>query len=110
MLSYLMIFHGIISILLILTVLLQFGRGAEAGLISGGASEAVFSGAQRGNILSKITSILAILFLGNSIVLAKLQSTNNSQSLLDKLPVQSAPAIPVAPPAPKADAPVAPKK
>ncbi len=109
MISYLMVFHGVISILLILTVLLQFGRGAEAGLISGGASEAVFSGAQRGNILSKITSILAILFLGNSIVLAKLESSNNSQSLLDKMPVKEAPVVP----APKADpAPVkdAPKK
>lgn len=110
MISYLMIFHGIISILLILTVLLQFGRGAEAGLISGGASEAVFSGAQRGNILSKITSVLAILFLGNSIILAKLESTNNSQSLLDKLPVQAAPAVPTTPPAAKTPAPAVPKK
>lgn len=110
MISYLMVFHGIISILLILTVLLQFGRGAEAGLISGGASEAVFSGAQRGNILSKITSVLAILFLGNSIVLAKLESTNHSKSLLDKLPVKEAPLAPAAKPAPVEPAPVAPKK
>ncbi len=100
MIHYLMIFHGIISVLLIITVLLQFGRGAEAGFLSGGATEAVFSGAQRGNILSKITMVMAILFLGNSLLLAKLESNQSSQSILDNttIPVQTE--APAAAPAP----------
>lgn len=83
MTSSLMIFQAIISILLILVVLLQFGKGAEAGLLGGGASEAVFSGSQKGNILSKITAVLAVLFLANSILLSKVQSSKTGSSLMD---------------------------
>lgn len=32
MITTLMVFHAVISVLLILLVLLQFGKGAEAGL------------------------------------------------------------------------------
>jgi len=84
MIEALMIFQGVVSILLIIMVLLQFGKGAEAGLISGGgASDAVFTSAQQGNILSKVTVVLSILFLGGSINLARLQSKKSERSLLD---------------------------
>ncbi len=84
MTTTLMIFHGIISVLLIVVVLLQFGKGAEVGFIGGGASDAVFTGAQKGNIFTKITIVLSIIFMGNSIFLAKLQSINATRSLLDE--------------------------
>ncbi len=83
MFTTLMVFHALISVLLILMVLLQFGKGAEAGLVSGGASDAVFSGSQKGNILSKLTLILSVIFVANCIILARLQSSNVSRSLLD---------------------------
>ena len=83
MIHTLMIFQAVVSLLLILMVLLQFGKGAEAGLMGGSASEAVFTGSQQGNILSKITVVLAVLFLGNSILLAKLQGSNSGKSLMD---------------------------
>tara|TARA_B100000886_G_C20333882_1_gene453598 strand:+ start:440 stop:772 length:333 start_codon:yes stop_codon:yes gene_type:complete len=78
-----MIIHGVISILLIVSVLLQFGKGAEAGLLSGGGGESVMSGGQKGNILTKITTILSVIFMANSILLAKIQSQKSSDSLLD---------------------------
>lgn len=90
MVTGLMIFHGVISILLIITVLLQFGKGAEAGLL-GGASEAVFTGSQQGNILSKVTVVLTVLFLGNCILLAKIQSGGETKSLLDSAAPIAAP-------------------
>lgn len=83
MTTTLMIFQAVVSVLLIIVVLLQFGKGAEVGIMGGGASDAVFSGSQKGNIMTKITAVLAILFLGNSILLAKLESTKTGQSLLD---------------------------
>ncbi len=83
MISSMMIFQAVISILLILMVLLQFGKGAEAGLISGGASDSVFTSSQQGNILSKITTVLFVIFLVNSVALAKMQSSNNNKSILD---------------------------
>lgn len=83
MYTALMVFHAVISVLLIVLVLLQFGKGAEAGLISGGASDAVFTGSQQGNILSKATAVLSVIFMLNSIFLARIQSNKTSSSLLD---------------------------
>ncbi len=83
MITSLMILQACVAILLIICVLLQFGKGAEVGLMGGGASDAVLSGAQRGNILSKITAVLSAIFLINSLVLARLQSNYTSKSLLD---------------------------
>ena len=82
MTTTLMIIQAIVAILLIIVVLLQFGKGAEAGLMSG-ASDSVMTGGQQGNILSKITIVLSILFLGNSILLSKLQHESAGKSLLD---------------------------
>jgi len=82
MVTTLMVLQGIVSIFLIITVLLQFGKGAEAGLM-GGTSDSVMTGGQQGNVLSKITTFLAIIFLGNSVYLAKIQGSKNTQSILD---------------------------
>lgn len=83
MVNTLMIFHAVISVLLIILVLLQFGKGAEAGLMGGGASDQVFSSGQQGNIFSKATIVISIIFMANCIILAKLQSSNSQRSLLD---------------------------
>lgn len=81
--NVLMIFQAMVSVLLIITVLLQFGKGAEAGLFSSGGADAMFTGSQKGNILSKTTIVLSILFIGNSLLLAKIQSKSSGKSLLD---------------------------
>lgn len=83
MTSALMVFQAIISVLLIITVLLQFGKGAEAGLMTAAGSESMMSSSTRGNLMSKFTAFLAILFLGNSILLARLEDTKHQKSLLD---------------------------
>lgn len=83
MASALMVLQAMISVLLIITVLLQFGKGAEAGLMTAAGSESMMSSSTRGNLMSKITAFLAILFLGNSILLARIQNTAHQKSLLD---------------------------
>ena len=82
MIQTLMIIQGIVSVLLILVILVQFGKGAEAGLM-GGNTETVFTSSQQGNILSKITIGLSIIFLGLSVYLARLQGAKTNSSLLD---------------------------
>lgn len=83
MTTTLMVLQAIIAVLLIIVVLLQFGKGAEAGLMSAAGSESIMSSSTRGNIMTKITAVLAILFLANSIVLAKLQNSKFEKSILD---------------------------
>lgn len=83
MTTALMVLQAVISVLLIIVVLLQFGKGAEAGLMTAAGSESIMSSSTRGNIMTKITAVLAILFLGNSILLARLQDSKFQKSLLD---------------------------
>jgi len=81
MTTSLMILQAVVSVLLIIMVLLQFGKGAEAGLM--GNTDTVFTSSQQGNILSKFTVFLSIIFLGNSVLLARLQSSKVEKSILD---------------------------
>ena len=83
MTTSLMILQAITSVILIIVVLLQFGKGAEAGLMTAAGSESIMSSSTRGNIMTKITAVLAIIFLGNSILLARLQDTKYQKSILD---------------------------
>ncbi len=46
-------------------------------------SESIMSSSTRGNVMVKITIFLAVLFLANSILLARLQDTKFQKSILD---------------------------
>ena len=83
MITLLTVFHVVVCILLVVVVLLQFGKGAELGTISGGASQQIFSSAAKGNVMTKATTILAVLFMLNSILLTVLTSKESKKSLLD---------------------------
>lgn len=84
MITFLIVLHVIICVLLVVAVLLQFGKGAEMGAVMGsGASQAVFSSSAKGNFMTKLTSILAIGFMLNSIVLTTLKSRDAKRSLFD---------------------------
>lgn len=104
MITGLIIFHIIVCILLTIVVLLQFGKGAEAGAMMGqGASQAVFTSASKGNFFTKMTTFLAIAFMLNSIALTTLKSKSAGESIFDdEAPVaaplntdQAAPSAPV---------------
>lgn len=79
----LMVLQAIVAVLLIISVLLQFGKGAEAGLMTQAGSESVMSNSTRGNIMTKITAILAVVFLINSIILARISDSKFNKSILD---------------------------
>jgi preprotein translocase subunit SecG len=66
------ILEVLVCLLLIGVILLQRSKGSGAGVsFGGGAAEAVF-GAQMGNVLTKSTVILAIVFLVNTLMLSLL--------------------------------------
>ncbi|MEX0799164.1 MAG: preprotein translocase subunit SecG [Bacteriovoracaceae bacterium] len=84
MLTGLLIFHVVVCVLLTVVVLLQFGKGAEAGAMMGqGASQAVFTSATKGNFFTKMTTFLAIAFMLNSIALTTIKSKTAGESLFD---------------------------
>jgi preprotein translocase subunit SecG len=91
MVTILISLHVLICVLLVLTVLLQFGKGAEMGAImGGGSSQAVFSSSAKGNFMTKTTTVLAIGFMVNSIVLTTVKTREAKRSLFDnEAPVAS---------------------
>ena len=104
----------IVCVLLALIVMLQKPKeGGLGGAFGGGALEASL-GADAGNVLIKATAILGAVFLLNTLILAKLTSTESSSSVVGNIkaaPVQEAapqalPELPAAPaPAPAKPAP-----
>ena len=69
--KFILIFHFIVALSLIVLILLQQGKGAEAGASFGaGASQTVFGSGGGWNFFSKMTAILATVFFVTSVSLA----------------------------------------
>tara|TARA_E500000178_G_C16594073_1_gene561697 strand:+ start:220 stop:585 length:366 start_codon:yes stop_codon:yes gene_type:complete len=69
--SYILVFHFVVAVALIGLILLQQGKGAEAGASFGsGASQTVFGSSGSWNFFSKSTAVLATIFFVTSISLA----------------------------------------
>ena len=77
--SILLIVQVILSILLITLVLMQHGKGADAGAAFGsGASATVFGARGSGNFLTKATGMIATLFFIVCMALAYIGSQRGS--------------------------------
>ena len=80
--TFVLTMHIISSILLILLVLAQSGKGAQAGAMFGGATQTAF-GAEGGSILTKITTTLAVIFMLSSISLTVIQNKSQGNSVMN---------------------------
>ena len=98
-----LIIHTIIALSIIGLVLLQRGKGADAGAAFGaGASGTVFGARGSSSFFSRATAVLATAFFATSLTLAYLSSqrTSGPESLLENVPaVETEQALPAAPPA-----------
>ena len=84
-----LIAHTLIALLIIALVLLQRGKGADAGAGFGaGASGTVFGARGSSSFFSRATAVLATAFFVSSLTLAYLSSqrTTGPASLLDGAP------------------------
>lgn len=79
--SAIIIVHVVMAIAIIGLVLIQQGKGADAGAsFGGGASQTVFGASGSGNFLTKTTSILAVVFFVTSFALAVI-AKNKAESV-----------------------------
>ena len=81
--------HTVIALLIIVLVLLQRGKGADAGAAFGaGASGTVFGARGSGSFFSRATAVCAAAFFVTSLTLAYLSSQNSAapSSVLDDVP------------------------
>ena len=86
----LLVAQVVIAVSLIGFILIQHGKGADAGAAFGsGASSTVFGSQGSGNFLTKATAVLAFLFLSNSLLLGYMatQRVVEPTSIMDSQPV-----------------------
>lgn len=90
--SIILVVHTLIAVLIIALVLLQRGKGADAGAAFGaGASGTVFGARGSSNFFSRSTGILATAFFVTSLTLAYMSSQSSQPtSLMDDSVVEEA--------------------
>ena len=82
------VIHVIVAIAIVGLVLLQQGKGADAGASFGaGASQTVFGSSGSGNFLVRATTVAATLFFVTSLLLAVFASNQSGLSTTSGLPV-----------------------
>ena len=98
MIVFLIVMHTIVSILLISVVLMQASQGGGlSGTFGGQAASSILGGQSAGNVLSKITTWLAVIFIGLAIFISILSgpTAETSSSLVKKAyennPIQQQP-------------------
>lgn len=70
MTTILLTIHVMVCLFLILVVLLQSGKGAQMGAVFGGSSQTIFGSRGAATFLSKVTTVMAIIFMLTSLTLA----------------------------------------
>ena len=78
MYTFLSIVYVLVCSFLIMVVLLQQGRGGGMGSLGGGGGQTVFGGSGAGNLLTRLTTISAALFMILSATLAWMSSRGDS--------------------------------
>ena len=95
---FLTVLHVMVSVVLIVVVLLQHGKGADIGAVfGGGASSTVFGSRGAGNFLTKLTTGSALVFMVTSLSLAYLSNTGGTRGIFEDQPAAPAQTAPAAP-------------
>ncbi len=98
--TLIVIVHVFICFLMIGAILLQSGKGAEIGAAFGGSSQTVFGSRGPANFLSKLTVVVAAVFMVTSLSLAILAKQRNfSSTVIDMQPKSEQTTPPAASPA-----------
>ena len=83
MFNIFLILHAILAIILIISVLIQRSDGGALGGLGGGANfSGMLEGRRSADFLTKLTTIIGVLFLANSLFLAILTKSKNENSVI----------------------------
>lgn len=95
---FLMTFHILASVFLIMVVLLQSGKGAEIGAAFGGSSQTLFGSRGAATFLNKLTTISAIIFMLTSLLLT---ISTSKRTVTDNITEQKKMSVPQQPQVPQ---------
>lgn len=91
------VIHIFVCLFLIAVVLLQSGKGAEMGAAFGGSSQTIFGSRGAASFLGKMTTVVAIVFMITSLLLA-IMSTRGSSVIQKTIPQQEQTTTPASAP------------
>ena len=91
MFSLVLVLHVFVCLLMIFFVLMQSGRGAELGAAFGGVGQSQSTRSEMSGI-GKATTVVAVLFMSTSLVLALLSSEKARESVVRD--IESVPVVP----------------
>lgn len=87
LITLIMVCHIFISVLLVITVLLQPGKGGDLGsMFGGGMSDSIFGSSGAVPFLTKTTRVLAVLFLVTSLSLGFFLTKDYKSSVVREEP------------------------
>lgn len=106
--TVILVAHMVIAVFLIGVILIQRSEGGALGMGGGGAMGGLVSSRGAANLLTRVTTILAVLFIGTSLVLTILSGQDIEEgSILDSVPdeqigtpappVDDFPSVPISP-------------
>ncbi len=88
MFNIFLVLHLILAIILVIVILLQRSDGGALGGIGGGSFSGMLTGRSSANFLTKITAVIAGLFLCNSLLLAVLSGNFKEDSIINDTKVE----------------------
>ena len=83
------VFHIIVCFFLATVVLLQQGKGSDISAVFGGSSQTLFGSSGAGNLLTKLTSASAVVFMITSLTLTYGAARQSTKSLFDNASVST---------------------
>jgi preprotein translocase subunit SecG len=103
MIILLLVVHVLVAISMIGVILLQKSEGGALG-IGGGGMSGFMTGRSTANLLTRVTAILAAVFMTTSVLLVVLRTREQAPPSIIDQGVPALPAAPLAPPVPVAPA------
>jgi len=94
-----LVVHIIACLFLIGVVLLQQGKGADMGAVFGGSSSTIFGSGGAGNFLTRMTTVMAFVFMLTSLTLTYTSARRVTSTVFDSAPSEPPPLQPPANPA-----------
>lgn len=85
------ILHVLACFVLIVVVLLQTGKGADIGAVFGGSSQTIFGSSGAGNLLTRLTTWTAVVFMLTSLFLTWSSTHHLTSSIADTIPDEPPP-------------------
>ena len=102
------VIHVTVCIALIMIVLLQTGKGADMGAaFGGGSSQTLFGSTGASTFLSKATTVVAVVFMLTSLILAYMSGDKSGKSIVMDAPAPIQETLPASQAAPEATPPPA---